>query len=81
MCNLKVKEFYKDLEAGPTVYFYFWYKAETVDLHHSCETSWRIVEESKTFQVCMNACFNLRKQLIQVIIFSGEQSCSIGVYW
>ena len=51
-----VKEFYKHLEAGPTVYFYICYEAETVDLYHCCETSWRIVEESRTFQVGMNAC-------------------------
>ena len=49
---LEVKELYKDLEAGPTVYFYInWYEPETVDLHHSCKTNWHIVEESKTFQV------------------------------
>ena len=81
MCKQKIKEFYKDLEAGPAVYFYISYKTETVDLHHSCETSWHIVEKSKTFQVGMNACFNLCKQLIHVVIFSGEQCCNIGVYW
>ena len=77
----EVKELYKNLEAGPKVYFYICYGAETVDLYHSCETDWHIVEESKTFQVGMNACFNLHKQLIHVIIFSGEQCCSSRVYW
>ena len=49
----EVRKFYKDLEAGPTVYFYInCYEPETVDLyHHSCETDWRIVGESKIFQV------------------------------
>ena len=46
-----VKEFYKHFEAGPIVYFYICYEVETVGLYHSCETSWRIVEESKAVQV------------------------------
>ena len=47
----EVKELYNNLEAGPTVYFYICYGAETVNLYHSCETDWHIGGEAKIFQV------------------------------